>query len=689
MTLNRRRVLAAKEAGVPSILAWVGGDTYENMKERAMRRNPAELLLLNPAASRPLSMGEVQQVMVDLAVPKPWRTRFMQGLEIEWREHGGGIDAHSVGSLVVDHLNEDQNYYRRARQNPPLTDGGYEQAIARHLADALRSPLAARIYHIAASSSEPGLSTQAIAEWAKALGDPAFASVENTPEFFMELARASRNLWGAKEERRIVTALTEGRNAVIAKSKRKNPAELLLLNPEERTVRQPSEVQSILIPKASFTKRQAQAWVAEHGFIDPGVDETDDYYRFRQMDPDRQHFKYRTIPFGDSGVQAVVRVSRLPQERENPGVRIPKGMRPVIEAYSEQIAKLASRVVHEVTGEPLTVQWTPRTEPLGAGSWGVVYPTRDPRFVVKVTADPTEGPIVSTIMSEPQLHNHMGIIHYFALRQLPEDITFRGKTFPVFVIVAERLKDVGALRGWSVSREDQHLTRLLMKIKDVAGKLVHEKQKKRPSQRLIDMLDEQYLDLVGQIHDGPISDFFFQFRDATDDGVLADVHLNNVGKRAVDWEAVTNGVVPLSGADWHWVISDPGHSSVETHPEIAPLRENPPLPPGLTSKFAFFDDSDYTPPALSETRQALRDAKRGDVVTVGRSQWVVMRVLGDIQLLAYKHPSKHTKLYEIRLERGDADADEVIVFEVGGSGQRKSEDVASGPMRLTGEKVPM
>lgn len=84
-------------------------------------------------------------------------------------------------------------------------------------------------------------------------------------------------------------------------------------------MRKPSKVQSVIIPKARFTKRQARAWVAEHGFIDPGVDETDDYYRFRQMDPDQQHFKYRTIPFGDSGVLAVVRVSRLPQLRGNPG----------------------------------------------------------------------------------------------------------------------------------------------------------------------------------------------------------------------------------------------------------------------------------------------------------------------------------------------------------------------------------
>jgi len=346
------------------------------------RRNPAELLLLNPAATRPLTMGEVQTVMHALEVPKPWRTRFMQGMDIEWREHGGGIDAHSVGALVIDHLNEDEDYYRRTRQNP--------------------------------------------------------------------------------------------------------------------------------------------------------------------------------------------------------AVRIPKGMRPLIEAYGEQIAKLASRVIHEVTGEPLDVQWTPRTEPLGAGSWGVVYPTRDPRFVVKVTADPTEGPIVSTIMSEPQLHNHTGIIHYFALRRLTDDVDFRGKTFPVFVIIAERLKDVGGLRGRYAFRgappelwQDSNLMNALAKVKRIAGLLVHEKQKKRPSQRTLDDLDEQYLDLVGQINDGPLSDFFFQFRDATETGVLADVHLNNLGKRAVDWETVTNGAVPLSGSDWHWVISDPGHSSVETHPDIAPLRENP------------------------------------------------------------------------------------------------------------------
>lgn len=99
--------------------------TYQEDEDMRHRRNPAELLLLNPAATRTLTMGEVQHVMADLQVPKPWRTRFMQGLTVEWSEHGGGIDAHSVGSLVIDHLNEDEDYYRRSRRNPSSLPEGF------------------------------------------------------------------------------------------------------------------------------------------------------------------------------------------------------------------------------------------------------------------------------------------------------------------------------------------------------------------------------------------------------------------------------------------------------------------------------------------------------------------------------------------------------------------------------------
>ncbi len=49
-----------------------------------------------------------------------------------------------------------------------------------------------------------------------------------------------------------------------------------------------------------------------HGFKVGGYDAPDGrgaYHRFRQFDPDRRH-SYRTIPFGDSGVMAVIEVPK-------------------------------------------------------------------------------------------------------------------------------------------------------------------------------------------------------------------------------------------------------------------------------------------------------------------------------------------------------------------------------------------
>jgi hypothetical protein len=61
VTLNRRRVLAAKEAGVPSILAWVGGDTYEKMRERqGERRNPRRARRRNPEGAIPVDTHHPQ-----------------------------------------------------------------------------------------------------------------------------------------------------------------------------------------------------------------------------------------------------------------------------------------------------------------------------------------------------------------------------------------------------------------------------------------------------------------------------------------------------------------------------------------------------------------------------------------------------------------------------------------------------
>ena len=73
-----------------------------------------------------------------------------------------------------------------------------------------------------------------------------------------------------------------------------------------------SEVQSVLIPADAFSPAQAKAWVKRHGYKVGGYDAPDGrgaYHRFRQFDPDRRH-SYRTIPFGDSDVMAVIEVPK-------------------------------------------------------------------------------------------------------------------------------------------------------------------------------------------------------------------------------------------------------------------------------------------------------------------------------------------------------------------------------------------
>jgi hypothetical protein len=84
-----------------------------------------------------------------------------------------------------------------------------------------------------------------------------------------------------------------------------------------------SEPQSILVPADVYTPAQAKRWVEHHGFkvsgFEPASERTSRdgrgvYHHFRQFDPDRRH-SYRTIPFGDSGIMAVIEVPKRASRR--------------------------------------------------------------------------------------------------------------------------------------------------------------------------------------------------------------------------------------------------------------------------------------------------------------------------------------------------------------------------------------
>lgn len=65
-----------------------------------------------------------------------------------------------------------------------------------------------------------------------------------------------------------------------------------------------STVQSILFRKDEYSVSEAKAWLKSHGYSFHKMDETEEYYRFRQAPPG-QFRRLRTETFG-KGIKAIL-----------------------------------------------------------------------------------------------------------------------------------------------------------------------------------------------------------------------------------------------------------------------------------------------------------------------------------------------------------------------------------------------
>lgn len=65
-----------------------------------------------------------------------------------------------------------------------------------------------------------------------------------------------------------------------------------------------SVVQSVLINKHNFTLNEAKKWLKENGFRFYKVDETENFYRFRQVEP--KGFKYYRIKKITDNIELVI-----------------------------------------------------------------------------------------------------------------------------------------------------------------------------------------------------------------------------------------------------------------------------------------------------------------------------------------------------------------------------------------------
>lgn len=90
--------------------------------------------------------------------------------------------------------------------------------------------------------------------------------------------------------------------------------------------------------------------------------------------------------------------------------------------------------------------------------------------------------------------------------------------------------------------------------------------------------------------------------------------------------------------------------------------------------------------AVATDEHMLASSKRGDVVKIGRTKWIIFRPYGSFTALAYKHPSSHRKGYEITAHAPGSYLYEV--WETGGSGQRlKDRPEVVGQAEIVGNEI--
>jgi hypothetical protein len=265
-------------------------------------------------------------------------------------------------------------------------------------------------------------------------------------------------------------------------------------------------------------------------------------------------------------------------------MRKPKGIQKVIDLYAERIQAVAGGVA-----------WN---YPLGCGSFGCVFPLHgEPRvrpysenrkLVLKISTDPTEGPVVAAIMATGLDKRLDGLARWEGVWKIPEPIQ-PGPRGTAWVIVRE---DVNPFHFDTLSPPVSNLS---WQRKNWFDSLRSFNAASRKSFTLKTKWKAERFAEEAQGYLGEIWNFeeTYNVAEAIEelgrhDIVLADVHQFNLGFRTHDWSPV-GGQEPTGDVRWYdgkdrrqLLIFDPGHSSA---PEAkvqdlwtAAVQTNPWLP---------------------------------------------------------------------------------------------------------------
>jgi len=208
---------------------------------------------------------------------------------------------------------------------------------------------------------------------------------------------------------------------------------------------------------------------------------------------------------------------------------------------------------------------------LGHGAWGHVYPTLFKEWVIKVSIDPTEGPVNQTVLETPELRVNPGIAWVEGVWRLAEE--FDGLV--PYVILRENIRPWTDTQIYANDILSTKLNLTAMAAERLNEAIYLDRQgAARPG--YLKKMEMQFFEEIGGLEDyksgRPAADLaaFMDSWYAIVGGALADITSTNVGNRMNDLP-----VEPGHEADpVRLVAFDIGHSNVETHVHV-PLVANP------------------------------------------------------------------------------------------------------------------
>lgn len=241
--------------------------------------------------------------------------------------------------------------------------------------------------------------------------------------------------------------------------------------------------------------------------------------------------------------------------------RLPKGIRKVINLYGK-------RILETVGG------WVDWDSPLGCAHFGCVWaignmdpqlndPARGNAFqytgrVLKISTDPTEGPVIQAIMNTGRDKFMAGLVRWEKVWRIPERL-FEGPRGTAWVIIREEIRPYDFMHvTWNY-----RVNLWISALREYNVNAHRSIEFKRPNRKAIASENAQIA--LGELYNHQESYFVAEAIEELGrrDIVLADVHLGNLGFRVNPTDDQ-----PLESVFWAdqvmrppLLIFDPGHSS--------------------------------------------------------------------------------------------------------------------------------